>query len=212
MLCLWRWDGAGKKSLHAAEQDTLEGKVKRAAWQEQIAGIPPERFVFLDESGVTTDMTRRYGRARRGERVREGTPGGHWQTVTMLGAISSEGWLATMTVCAPTDAEVFLAYLHEVLCPALRPGQIVVMDNLAAHKVHGVAEALAAVGAELLYLPPYSPDFNPIEACWFVVKQCLRKLKARSLAALDDAIPIALARVSSQTVANCFRHCGYALP
>jgi len=117
-----------------------------------------------------------------------------------------------MTVCAPTYAEVFLAYLREVLCPALRPGQIVVMDNLAAHKVQGVAEVLAAVGTELLYLPPYSPDSNTIEPCWFVVKQCLRKLKARSLAALDDAIPIAIARVSKRTVANCFRHCGYPLP
>ena len=156
-------------------------------------------------------MTRRYGRARRGHRIREGTPGGHWQTVTMLGAISTEGWTATMTVPAPTDSEVFLAYLNEVLCPALRPGQVVVMDNLAAHKIAGVAEAIAAVGARILYLPPYSPDFNPIEACWFVVKQCLRKLKARSLPALDEAIPIALARVSKQTIANCFRHCCYAL-
>ena len=125
---------------------------------------------------------------------------------------AAEGWLAKTTVCASTDAEDFLAYLREVLCPALRPGQIVVMDNLAAHKVQGVAEALTAVGAELLYRSPCSPHFNPIEPTWFVVKQCLLKLKARSLAALDDAIPIAIARVSKQTVANCFRNCGYALP
>ena len=156
-------------------------------------------------------MTRRYGRAQRGQRITQGTPGGRWQTLTMLGAISSEGWIATMTVSAPTDSEVFLTYLQEVLCPALRPGQVVVMDNLAAHKIAGVAEAIGAVGARVLYLPPYSPDFNPIEACWFVVKQCLRKLKARSLSALDEAIPIALAHVSNQTITNCFRHCGYAL-
>ena len=123
-------------------------------------------------------MTRRYGRAQRGQRITEGTPGGRWQTLTMLGAISSEGWIATMTVSAPTDSEVFLTYLQEVLCPALRPGQVVVMDNLAAHKVAGVAEAIGA---------------------------------ARSLSALDEAIPIALAHVSNQTIANCFRHCGYAL-
>ena len=98
-----------------------------------------------------------------------------------------------------------------MLCPALRPGQVVVMDNLAAHKIAAIAEAIAAVGVRVLYLPPYSPDFNPIEACWFVVKQCLRKLKVRSLSALDEAIPIALAHVSKQTIANGFRHCGYAL-
>ena len=188
---------------------------KRVAWREQIASVAPEDLVFLDESGVTTDMSRRYGRAQRGQRITEGTPGGRWQTVTMLGAICPEGWTATMTVPGPTDSEVFLAYLNVVLCPALRPGQVVVMDNLAAHKVAGVAAAIAAdiaaVGARVLYLPPYSPDFNPIEACWFVVKQCLRKLKVSSLSALDEAIPIALAHVSKQTIANGLRHCDYAL-
>lgn len=210
-LYCWKWDCAGKKSLHAAEQDTEGGKAKRSAWRELVAGIAADRLVFLDESGVTTDMTRRYGRAERGQRIREATPGGHWRTVTMLGAISSQGWQATMTIAAPTDGEVFLAYLREVLCPTLRPGQVVVMDNLSAHKVKGVAEAISATGAEVLYLPPYSPDFNPIEACWSVVKQSLRKWKARSLDALDMAIPNALDSVSKQIIANCFRHCGYAL-
>ena len=107
-------------------------------------------------------MTRRYGRAQRGQRIRGGTPGGRWQTVTMLGAISAEGWTATMTVPAPTDSEVFLAYLNEVLCMALRPGQVVVMDNLAAHKIAGVAEAIAAVGARVLYLPPTPRTSTPL--------------------------------------------------
>lgn len=207
----WKWDCAGKKSLHAAEQETESGKEKRNAWREQVAGISADRLVFLDESGVTTDMTRRYGRSERGQRIREATPGGHWRTVTMLGAISSEGWQATMTIAAPTDGEVFLAYLRDVLGPTLRPGQVVVMDNLSAHKVNGVAEAIQAAGAQVLYLPPYSPDFNPIEACWSVVKQHLRKCKARSLDALDLAIPVALNAVSKKIIANCFRHCGYAL-
>jgi len=143
-----------EKSQHAAEQESVEGKAKRAAWRKQIAGVAPEDLVFLDESGVTTDMTRRYGRAQRGHRIREGTPGGRWQTVTMLGAISTKGWTAMMTVAAPTDSEMFLAYLNEVLCPALRPGQVVVMDNLAAHEIAGVTEAIAAVGVRVLYLPP----------------------------------------------------------
>lgn len=206
-----KWDWTGKKSLHASEQDTEAGKAKRAAWREEIKLIAPERLVFLDESGVTTDMTRRYGRAKRGQRVVEATPGGHWRTVTMLGAIGAEGWQATMTIAAPTDTEVFLAYLREVLCPALTPGQVVVMDNLSAHKVDGVKEAIEAAGAQVRYLPPYSPDFNPIEACWSVVKQRLRKLKPRSLDDLDTAIPDALSQVSKEIVSNCFRHCGYAL-
>jgi transposase len=173
--------------------------------------IDPKRFVFLDECGVATDMTRRYGRARRGQRIHEGTPDGRWRTVTLLGAVSMNGWQAVMTVEAATDGDVFLAYLREVLCPTLQIGQVVVMDNLSAHKVDGVRELIEATGAELRYLPPYSPDFNPIEHCWSVVKQHLRQLKARSLAALEEAIPLALALISPAIALNCFTHCGYAL-
>src|SRR5450759_5681519 len=119
-------------------------------------------------------MTRRYGRAPRGERVREAMPAGHWSTLTLLGAMSAEGLLATMTVESSTDGDVFLAYLEQVLCPRLEPGQVVVMDNLSAHKVEGVRRLIEARGAQLLYLPPYSPDFNPIEQAWSKVKQLLR--------------------------------------
>ena len=117
--------------------------------------------MFLDESGATTQMTRNYGRAVRGERVREATPNSHWHTVTMLAALTTQGLQAPMTIESPTDGDVFLAYLEQVLCPRLRPGQVVILDNLAAHKVAGVRELIAATGARLLYLPPYSPDFNP---------------------------------------------------
>lgn len=130
---------------------------------ERLRGIDPERLVFLDESGVSTQMTRRYGRAKRGVRVSESTPEGNWKILTILGAMSVRGLIATMTVEAATDAEIFLAYLDHVLCPALRPGDVVVMDNLSSHKVTGVRERIEAVGAEALYLPPYSPDLNPIE-------------------------------------------------
>ena len=126
-------------------------------------------------------MTRHYGRAQRGQRVGERTPCGHWRTLTVLGAIRASGWVATMTIEAPTDGEGFLAYLEQVLCPQLQAGDVVVMDNLAAHKVEGVRELIAARGAQLLYLPPYSPDFNPIEKCWAKIKQLLRGAKARSL-------------------------------
>jgi len=136
-----------------------------------VKEIEPDRLVFVDESGATTEMTRRYGRAPCGERVREATPAGHWSTLPLLGAMSREGMVASMTVESPTDGDVFLAYLDHVLCPALRPGQVVVMDNLSAPKVEGVRERIEAAGAQLLYLPPYSPDFNPIEQAWSKLKR-----------------------------------------
>ncbi len=202
---------AEKKSLHAAEQDSAEGQIRRRQWIEETGGIDPEKLIFLDESGVTTEMTRRYGRAPRGERVREGAPAGHWRTLTILGAIGYSGWRATMTIEAATDADVFLAYLEQVLCPRLRPGDVVVMDNLAAHKVDGVRTRIEATGAKLRYLPPYSPDFNPIEKCWSQVKQRLRALKARSLITLEQALTEALQVVTPQNIQAYFRHCGYGL-
>lgn len=176
-----------------------------------MGGIDAERLIFLDESGVTTEMTRRYGRALGGARVQEGTPAGHWKTLTVVGAVSRAGWVATMTIEAATDGEVFRAYLEHVLCPQLKAGQIVVMDNLSAHKVSGVRELIEASGAELRYLPPYSPDFNPIEKCWSKVKQALRAAKARTLVALEQAMADALATVTAENAKNCFRHCGYGL-
>ena len=169
------------------------------------------RLVFVDESGATTEMTRRYGRAFGGQRVREATPAGNWRTLTVLGAMSPDGLIATMTIEAPTDREVFLGYLEEVLCPRLKPGQIVVMDNLSSHKVAGVRELIHAAGAELLYLPPYSPDFNPIEKCWSKLKQKLRSLKARTLNALEDALQQAIPDISANNARAWFKHCGYSL-
>jgi transposase len=200
-----------KKSIHAREQDSEEGRRRRQAWREQLASIDPRLLVFVDESGATTEMTRRYGRAFGGQRVREATPAGHWRTLTVLGAMSAEGLIATMTIEAPTDREVFLGYLEEVLCPRLKPGQIVVMDNLSSHKVAGVSELIHAAGAELLYLPPYSPDFNPIEKCWSKLKQKLRSLKARTLDALETAVAVAIPDISPQNAQAWFKHCGYGL-
>jgi transposase len=167
--------------------------------------------VFLDESGVTTQMTRLWGRAFRGERVREGAPAGHWQTVTLLGAMTVAGLVATMTIPSPTDGDIFLAYVEQVLCPTLKPGQVVVMDNLSAHKVSGVRQSIEQVGATLVYLPPYSPDFNPIDQCWAKIKQWLRSAKARAIDALDHAITEAIAAVTPQNAAAWFNHCGYGI-
>jgi transposase len=133
-----------------------------------------------------------------GERVNEGVPAGRRRTLTLLGAIDINGWVATMTLEAATDGDVFLAYPEHVLCPQLKPGHIVVMDNLGAHKGDGVKELIEQTGAALLYLPPYSPDFNPIEKCWAQVKQRLRTLKARSLSVLHQALDDALGSLSPQ--------------
>jgi transposase len=156
-------------------------------------------------------MTRRYGRALHGTRVDEGVPAGRWRTLTLLGAVGLSGWVAVMSVEAATDGDVFLAYLKHVLCPQLKPGQLVVMDNLGAHKVDGVRELIEKAGASLCYLPPYSPDFNPIEKCWAQVKQKLRALKARSVTTLQQALDEALATLTPENAANYFRHCGYPL-
>lgn len=200
-----------KKSLYAQEQDSPENRQRRKAWWETVNGIEPDRLVFVDESGATTEMTRRYGRAPGGERIREATPAGHWSTLTLLGAMSRKGMLASMTVESPTDGEVFLAYLDHVLCPALRPGQVVVMDNLSAHKVEGVRQRIEAAGAQLLYLPPYSPDLNPIEQAWSKLKGHLRSAKSRTAAALEETIAQALPTISAQNAAAWFSHCGYGL-
>jgi len=156
-------------------------------------------------------MTRRYARAPRGERVAEGTPAGHWRTLTLLSAMSLQGMIAAMTVESPTDGDVFLAYVEMVLCPRLEPGQVVVMDNLPAHKVEGVRRLIAATGAELLYLPPYSPDFNPIEQAWSKIKHQLRSAKARTLETLEAAITESLAAVTPSHAAGWFANCGYAI-
>ena len=150
-------------------------------------------------------MTKRYGRARRGQRIAEATPEGNWKILTILGAMSVRGMVATMTVEAATDAEIFLAYLDHVLCPELRAGDVVVMDNLSSHKVEGVRQRIEQAGAELLYLPPYSPDLNPIEKAWVKLKQQLRAAKARTAQALDQSIAELLPTIRPQDATAWFR-------
>jgi transposase len=156
-------------------------------------------------------MTRLWGRAPRGERIAEAAPQGHWKVLTTLGAMSLRGIDAAMTIESPTDGEVFTAYLDQALCPKLRPGDVVIMDNLSAHKVAGIRERIEACGARLLYLPPYSPDLNSIEKAWFKLKQFLRAAKARTAEALDQAVTEALKTITPENAAAWFRHCGYAL-
>jgi transposase len=165
----------------------------------------------LDESGVTTQMTRQWGRAPKGERINEATPQGHWEVLTTLGAMSLRGMDATMTVESATDGDVFRAYVEQVLCAALQPGDVVVMDNLSAHKVTGIRERIESCGAQLLYLPPYSPDLNPIEKAWSKFKKFLRDAKARTKEALDQAVTDALKTITAANAAAWFRHCGYGI-
>ena len=152
-------------------------------------------------------MTRLYARSLGGQRIHESTPGGHWKIMTILGAMSLRGMVATMTVEAATDREIFLAYVEHVLCPALKSGDVVVMDNLSSHKVNGVREWIEKAGAEVLYLPPYSPDLNPIEKAWAKLKQLLRSAKARTKETLDQAIEEALKLISADNAQAWFKHC-----
>jgi len=154
-------------------------------------------------------MTRAWGRAPKGERIVEATPQGHGQVLTTLGAMSLRGMEAVMTIPSATDGEVFRTYVEQLLCPKLQPGDVVVMDNLSAHKVRGIRELIAARAARLLYLPPYSPDLNPIEKAWFKLKEFLRAAKARTAEALDQAITEALKTITVANAAAWFRHCGY---
>jgi transposase len=156
-------------------------------------------------------MTRLYARCLGGPRIHEATPGSHWKILTILGAMSTRGMIATMTIEEATDTDIFLAYLDHVLCPQLRPGDLVVMDNLSSHKVKGVRERIEAAGAELLYLPPYSPDLNPIEKAWSKLKLLLRSAKARTRDVLDQAISDLLPQITADNAQAWFRFSGYGV-
>ena len=166
-------------------------------------------FVCMDETGVNIAMARPYARALKGTRVQASKPYNKGQNMTVLGALSLEGVLAPMTVEGGTDTEVFSTYVKDILAPALRPGNVVIMDNLSSHKVEGIQGAIEAVGATLEYLPPYSPDLSPIEECWSKVKATLRAKAARTREMLDVAMASALQMITPADAKGWFAHCGY---
>ena len=209
--CCGRWACGEKKSLQASERDREENRKRREEFLAHIASIPAEKLIFLDESGVTTRMTRLWGRAPKGQRIHEATPQGRWQVLTTLGAMSQRGIEAAMTIASPTDGDVFTTYVQQVLSPKLQAGDVVILDNLSAHKVTGIRELIEARGAQLLYLPPYSPDLNPIELAWSKFKQYLRAAKSRTAEALDRAVTEALKTITADNAAAWFRHCGYGI-
>ena len=200
-----------KKSLHADERDTPRIQQAREEFGEEISQLDPSGLKFIDESGANLAMTRLYGRAPRGERVVGSVPNNYGPNVTMVGSMGLEGVSAAMSFEGAMNGAVFRVFVEQVLSPTLSTGDVVVMDNLSSHKVEGIKEAIESRGARLLYLPPYSPDFSPIEQCWSKVKTHLRKAKARTVEALSQAIVDALDQVSSSDAQGWFRHCGYGL-
>ena len=167
------------------------------------------RLVFIDESGAKTNMTRLYGRALAGQRAVDDTPSGHWCTTTMISSVRLDGSTACMVVAGATNKDIFEAYVEQILLPTIKAGDVVVLDNLSAHKSPRAREWIESVGAELWYLPAYSPDLNPIEKMWSKIKSLLRTLKARTKEALIKAIAHALEQVTAGDVKGWFEACGY---
>ncbi|TWT47799.1 IS630 family transposase [Botrimarina hoheduenensis] len=185
---------------------------ERARWARRVKRTDPRRLIFLDESGVRVGMKRLYGRSAKGWRVVDRASGGHWQTHTMTAAIGLGGVITAMVTKKAINSITFLGFIEEFLAPQLKPGDLVVMDNLAVHKVKGVEEALQVVGARAWFLPPYSPDFNPIEQAWSQAKSWLRKKSPPTFDALVQAIGDALRRVTPTHCQNYFANAGYRVP
>ena len=200
---------AQKKSERAAEQERPDVAAARGDWLANQPALNPERLVFIDETGAATDMARRYGRCPRGERLVSPVPWGHWKTTTFVAGLRLGEIAAPCVLDGPMDGDSFRAYVEQFVVPILRPGDIVVMDNLASHKVAGIRAAIEAAGAELRYLPPYSPDFNPIEQFFARLKALLRKAAARTVDALIAAIADVLTTVTPQECANYLANQGY---
>jgi transposase len=186
-------------------------KAQRAAWRDEFAAVDPARLVFVDESGASTAMDRTYGRAPSGVRVDGPVPHGHWKTTTLTAAVRLDGVppSACLAFDGATNSACFETYIERCLVPALRPGDIVVMDNLACHKTAEVARLIASAGAEVRYLPAYSPDLNPIERLFSKLKAALRKAAARTVEALVEAMGEALRAIRVGDIRGWFRHSGY---
>ena len=211
---------AQKKTGHASEQQRPDVLARRRLWFEGQAGLAPERLIFIDETGASTKMARLRGWSRKGERCRASIPHGHWKTTTLTAGLRLSGLAAPMLLDGPMHGAAFKAYVEQVLVPELDPGDIVVMDNLPAHKVAGIRQAIEAAvagirqaieaaGATLLYLPPYSPDCNPIEMAFSKLKALLRKAAARTIDDLWDAIADAIDALTSTECENYFAAAGY---
>jgi len=201
-----RWlDLSRKKTLVASERN----EAKRAAFRAQVAPLGIERLLFVDEASTHTAMTRRYARAPRGERAYGRVPRNHGQNLSVIGALGLRGMTATMSVEGAVDTEVFNVFVTQILVPTLQPGDVVLLDNLKVHQVSNIEQAVNAAGAEVIFLPAYSPDFSPIEPCWSKLKTFLRGCAARTHALLGEALTKALRTLQPADIRGWFRHCGY---
>ena len=193
----------------ASEQDRPDVVQQRVQWHASQPAIDPNRVVFIDETWAKTNMTRRHGRSLRGTRLLEKTPCGRWQTTTFLGALRATGFVAPLTVEGAINGDIFRAWVEQHLVPTLAPGDLVVMDNLSSHKVAGIKQAIHAAGAEVRYLPPYSPDLNPIELAFSKLKKLLRDGAERTTEKLIKLCGTILDFFSEHECRGYFKHCGY---
>ena len=186
-------------------------KRKRTLFKKEVAAMDVERFKFLDESSVNLSLTRLYGRAAPDQRVVDSAPLPSGPQTTTLAVIGLTGLTAPLVLSGAVNGTVFYGYLKQCVVPTLKPGDVLFMDNLSAHKVAGIEALIQACGAHLIYLPPYSSDFNPIELVWSKVKTILRRLKARTFPDLIEALKQALLAITPQDIQGWFAHCGYAI-
>lgn len=202
-------DHIQKKSAHAAEQDRPDILRRREAWFNGQLDLDPEHLIFIDETWASTNMARLRGRAPKGERLRAGIPHGHWKTTTFVAGLRRTGMVAPMVLDGPINRDAFTAYIEQALVPELRYGDVVIMDNLSSHKGRDIRGMIEAAGAMLVYLPPYSPDFNPIENAFAKLKAYLRKAAARTMEGLWTVIGKVFGLFTPQECANYFAAAGY---
>jgi transposase len=195
--------------LRAAEQERPQVAQRRAEWRVLQAGLAPERLVFIDETWAKTNMTRPRGRSLCGTRLVAAVPYGHWKTTTFLAALRTSGLTAPLVIDGAVNGAIFLAYVRQQLVPTLGEGDLVIMDNLSSHKRSGVREAIESAGAALLFLPPYSPDLNPIENAFAKFKWLLKSRKRRTVETLWKTCGELIDRFTEHECRNYIRHCGY---
>jgi transposase len=196
--------------VHASEQDRPDVARRRERWKKYQDRIDPSRLIFLDETSIKTNMAPGYGRCAKGQRLVAKVPHGHWRTQTFLAALRHDCLIAPGVIEGPINGDSFLAYVEQILVPALRPGDIVIMDNLSSHKRPAARRAIRAAGAHLFFLPPYSPDLNPIEQLFAKLKNAMRRAAERTSEATWRRIGALLPTISPQECANYFRNSGYA--
>ena len=195
--------------MHAAEQGRADVLKQREDWFEGQLDLDPAKLVFIDETWASTNMARLYGRAPDGERLRVGIPHGHWKRTTFIAGLRLSGITAAGVLDGSLDGEIFLDYVSRILVPTLSPGDVVIMDNLSSHKGDAIRQAIEAAGAKLAFLPPYSPDFNPIENAFSKLKALLRKAAERTVSGLWNTIASILDVFTPQECANYFKAAGY---